>query len=100
LQFLNLKIYRMGQMLNRKQLDEAAEQYADACNSAWTNDYDGFIAGADFVLQKLQQTHVSGSLPPIPDWIIKYDQANHQSSAGKAIRFLMERIKELEQGRQ
>lgn len=43
---------------------------------------------------------VSGSLPPIPDWIIKYDQANHQSSAGKAIRFLMERIRELERGRQ
>ncbi len=32
----------------------------------------------------------------IPDWIIKYDAAGHQSSAGKAIRFLMERIKQTE----
>jgi hypothetical protein len=54
----------MEQMLNRQQLEQAAEQYAEACNSAWTNDYDGFIAGADFVLQKLQQCDVSLSLPP------------------------------------
>jgi hypothetical protein len=25
----------------------------------------------------------------IPEWIIKYDQSNHQSSAGKAIRHLL-----------
>lgn len=43
---------------------------------------------------------VSGSLPEIPDWIIKYDKAGHQSSAGKAIRFLMDRITVLERGRQ
>lgn len=39
------------------------------------------------------------SAPETPDWIIKYDQANHQSSAGKAIRFLMEKIAVLENSR-
>lgn len=28
----------------------------------------------------------------IPDWIIKYDQNNYQSSAGRAIRFLLGRV--------
>ncbi len=28
----------------------------------------------------------------IPDWIKKYDSLNYQSSAGKAIRFLMEAV--------
>jgi hypothetical protein len=32
----------------------------------------------------------------IPEWIIKYDQAGHQSSAGKAIRILLSKVKELE----
>jgi hypothetical protein len=27
----------------------------------------------------------------IPDWIIKYDQSNYQSSAGRAVGFLMQR---------
>lgn len=33
---------------------------------------------------------------PIPDWIINYDKAGHRSSAGKAIRFLMDRVSQLE----
>ena len=32
----------------------------------------------------------------IPDWIIKYDEANYQSSAGRAIRELIKIINELE----
>lgn len=43
-------------MLNKEQIEQAAEQYAEQENSAWTNDYNGFIAGADFVQQNLQQT--------------------------------------------
>lgn len=27
--------------------------------------------------------------PEIPDWIIEYDKNNYQSSAGKAIRYLL-----------
>jgi hypothetical protein len=50
-------------------------------------------------MEDITNTNNPTPVPPIPDWIIKYDQANHQSSAGKAIRFLMQRIKELEQGR-
>ena len=32
----------------------------------------------------------------IPQWIVDYDKKNYQSSAGKAIRILLERNKELE----
>ena len=32
----------------------------------------------------------------IPEWIIKYDQANYQSSAGKAVRELMGIVREYE----
>ena len=28
----------------------------------------------------------------VPDWIVKYDAANYQSSAGRAVRILMEII--------
>lgn len=51
-------------MINKEQIAEAAEKYAEQENSAWTNDYNGFIAGAMFVQQLLQQTAVSGALPP------------------------------------
>lgn len=50
-------------MITKEQIAEAAEQYAEQGNSAWTNDYNGFVAGANFVLQNLQQCNVSGSLP-------------------------------------
>lgn len=30
----------------------------------------------------------------IPEWIVKYDQANYQSSAGKAVRFLLQELEE------
>lgn len=32
----------------------------------------------------------------IPEWVVKYDKANHQSSAGKAIRILIQRFQEME----
>ncbi len=34
----------------------------------------------------------SGKAEPIPYWIIKYDAANYQSSAGKAVRYLINRL--------
>ena len=46
----------MEQMITKEQIAEAAEQYAEQENSAWTNDYNGFEAGANFVMQLLQQT--------------------------------------------
>ncbi len=66
---------------------------------SWTNDgmdenpngipsEDVFVLRSDVIAAL--QNEVSDPLPVIPDWIIKYDQANYQSSAGKAIRFLME----------
>ena len=42
-------------MITKEQIAEAAEQYAEQENSAWTNDYNGFEAGANFVMQLLQQ---------------------------------------------
>lgn len=33
----------------------------------------------------------------IPEWVVKYDQAGHQSGAGKAIRILINIIKELQE---
>lgn len=35
------------------------------------------------------------ALKTIPDWIIKYDQQNYQSSAGRAIRELITTVKDL-----
>lgn len=35
-------------------------------------------------------------LPEIPAWVIEYNNANHKSSAGKAIKILMMRVEELE----
>ena len=32
----------------------------------------------------------------IPQWVVDYNNANHQSSAGKAIKILMDKIKSLE----
>lgn len=32
----------------------------------------------------------------IPQWVIDYDKANYNSSAGKAVRILMNKVKELE----
>ena len=36
-------------------------------------------------------------LTEIPSWVIEYNNAGHQSSAGKAIKILMQRVKELEE---
>lgn len=46
----------MEQMITKEEIAEAAEKYAEQKNSAWTNDYNGFEAGANFVMQLLQQT--------------------------------------------
>lgn len=56
-------------MITKEQIAEAAEQYAEQENSAWTNDYNGFEAGANFVLQKLQQCNVSGRSELLIDFI-------------------------------
>lgn len=48
--------------------------------------------------QELQQPLCATQLPEIPEWVVKYDKAGHQSGAGKAIRLLMERISLLERG--
>lgn len=53
----------MEQMITKEQIAEAAEQYAEQENSAWTNDYNGFEAGANFVMQLLQQTPCTTQLP-------------------------------------
>ncbi len=50
-------------MITKEQIAEAAEQYAEQENSAWTNDYYGFVAGANFVLQNLQQCNVIRIFP-------------------------------------
>jgi hypothetical protein len=60
IEFENIK---MEQMITKEQIAEAAEQYAEQENSAWTNDYNGFEAGANFVLQLLQQTPCTTLLP-------------------------------------
>lgn len=52
-------------MLNKEKIELAATTYADKRCSAWTNDYDGFIAGAYWCQQNLQQT-VCCTLPSYP----------------------------------
>jgi len=51
-------------MITKEQITQAAEKYAEQENSAWTNDYNGFVAGANFLLQNLQPQIVGDSLPP------------------------------------
>lgn len=71
--------------MNKEQIEKAAEQYAEELLSVWTNDYNGFIAGAEFVLQNLPQAHVSLSLPPseadIKDALLIGYVAGHSSQS-------------------
>lgn len=38
-------------------------------------------------------------MEPIPQWVVDYNSHNYSSSAGKAIKLLMDRVKELEADR-
>lgn len=40
--------------------------------------------------------HTPGTIQEIPEWVNKYNDAGHQSSAGKAVKVLIDRSKELE----
>lgn len=82
--------------------------------------YSGRLRGDDAFMPSLTCGEIRkliieySSIPPneIPKWVIDYDKANHQSSAGKAIRILFtnlqskdkeleeaeDRIKDLEDG--
>lgn len=57
----------MVQEITKEFLAEKAVEYAEQKNSAWTNDCEGFIAGAMFVMQLLKQTDCTTQLPPITD---------------------------------
>ena len=61
----------MEQMITKELLAEKAVEYAEQKNSAWTNDCEGFIAGAMFVMQLLQQTPCTTLLP---------DECKHEKS--------------------
>jgi TolA-binding protein len=45
----------------------------------------------------MTQKEQGKAVEPIPEWIINYDKAGHQSSAGKAIRFLMEQLSQAQE---
>lgn len=49
-------------MIETDLIAKAAEQYAEQENSAWTNDYNGFVAGANYTLAVLQETSKNSSL--------------------------------------
>lgn len=69
-------------MITKEQIAEAAEQYAEQENSAWTNDYNGFKAGANFVLQNLQQCNVSGRSEQLKAFVEEYIEAWESGMAG------------------
>ena len=80
-------------MMTKEQIAEAAEQYAEQENSAWTNDYNGFEAGANFVLQNLQQTACYVQLTPLLnhyDAWIKETKRNGGVLVGSSIKELLQ----------
>jgi hypothetical protein len=56
---------------------------------------ESFMQGAQWAVENLLPVKECWVAEPIPEWIIKYDQAGHQSSAGKAIRYLMKRLEQV-----
>jgi hypothetical protein len=66
------------------------------CNVQW-HGLDLVENTGDETLASKSYTPVQPEPEPIPEWILNYDAAGYQSSAGRAIKYLLERLKKYEQ---
>ncbi len=86
----------MKQELKDKIRQKAEEYYPETTHNNKHRKV-AFIAGMEKVINNPSQYFEQDmSDEDIPDWIKKYDSLNYQSSAGKAIRFLMEAVNKKE----
>lgn len=58
--------------MTNEEIQKGAENYANQEDSAWTNDYNGFVAGANFAIEKQALDAVQALFQKDPIKLLQY----------------------------